>query len=199
IILKRTPLLARMASSRSTKWRSMVARMATESCSQRRVLPSTSVNRKVTVPLGKSCIKTLGNRSSSTRLGDFAHDANTWHRSREPAGTVALLSGLGAGTRPLVQARSKETLMTTSGFGTTDRRMAIGGVLAVAAGLALPLRQSRTVFQRGMAGGGLARFDQGEANFSLFVSRLIFSDDTEVVVGSVIWVDEAAGLTLRST
>lgn len=89
--------------------------------------------------------------------------------------------------------------MTSSGFAVTDRRMAIGGGLALAAGLALPLRQSRTVTQRGMVGGGLARLEQGEANFSLFVSRLIFSDDTEVVVGSVIWVDGAAGMTLRST
>ena len=46
--------------------------------------------------------------------------------------------------------------MTTSGFGVTDRRMAIGGGLALAAGLALPLRQSRTVIQRGMVGGGLS-------------------------------------------
>ena len=89
--------------------------------------------------------------------------------------------------------------MTTSGFGVTDRRMAIGGGLALAAGLALPLRQTRNVIQRGMVGGGLVQLEQGEANFSFFVSRLIFSDDTEVVVGSVIWVDGAAGVTLRST
>ena len=90
--------------------------------------------------------------------------------------------------------------MMTSGFGMTDRRMAIGGALAMAAGLALPLRQSRTVTQRGMVGGGLVRFEQGEASFSLFVSRLIFSEDaTEVVVGSIIWVDKAAKMTLRST
>jgi hypothetical protein len=51
-----------------------------------------------------------------------------------------------------------------------------------------------------MVGGGLVRFEQGEASFSLFVSRLIFSgDDPEVVVGSVIWVDAMMGLTLRST
>jgi hypothetical protein len=89
--------------------------------------------------------------------------------------------------------------MTTSEFGMTDRRMAIGGALALAAGLAVPRRQSRTVTQRGMVGGGLVRFEQGEANFSLFVSRLIFSDESEVVVGSVIWVDGAAGVSLRST
>ena len=88
----------------------------------------------------------------------------------------------------------------TSGFGMTDRRMAIGGALAMAAGLAVPLRQSRTVTQRGMVGGGLVRFEQGEASFSLSVSRLIFSEDaTEVVVGSIIWVDKEATMTLRST
>jgi hypothetical protein len=90
--------------------------------------------------------------------------------------------------------------MTTSGFGVTDRRMAIGGALALGAGLALPRRQSRTVTQRGMVGGGLVQSEQGQANFSLFVSRLIFSaDESEVVAGSVLWVDGAAGLTLRST
>ena len=90
--------------------------------------------------------------------------------------------------------------MMASGLGLIDRRMAIGGALAGAAGLALPHRQSRIVTQRGMVGGGLVRFEQGEANFSLFVSRLIFSgDDPEVVVGSVIWVDDTVGLTLRST
>ncbi len=90
--------------------------------------------------------------------------------------------------------------MTASGLGVTDRRMAIGGALALAAGLALPRRQSRTVTQRGMVGGGLVQSEQGEANFSLFVSRLIFSaDEFEVVAGSVLWVDGAAGLTLRST
>jgi hypothetical protein len=51
-----------------------------------------------------------------------------------------------------------------------------------------------------MVGGGLARFEQGEASFSLFVSRLIFTEDNpEVVVGSIIWVDKAAKLRLRST
>src|SRR5215217_6005366 len=89
--------------------------------------------------------------------------------------------------------------MMTSGIGVTDRRMVIGGVLAMAAGLALPLRQSRTVTQRGMVGGGLVRFEQGEASFSLFVSRLIFSDDPEVIVGSIIWVDGVVGITLKST
>ena len=87
-----------------------------------------------------------------------------------------------------------------SGLGLVDRRMAIGGALVGAVGLALPNRQSRILTQRGMVGGGLVQFEQGEANFSLSVSRLIFSgDDAEVVVGSVIWVDVAEGRTLRST
>ena len=90
--------------------------------------------------------------------------------------------------------------MSTSGLGAIDRRMAIGGALAgAAAGLALPRRQGRPVIQRGMVGGGLVRFEQGEANFSLFVSRLIFPDDPEVIVGSVLWVDGVVGLTLKST
>ena len=80
--------------------------------------------------------------------------------------------------------------MTTSGLGVIDRRMAIGGALAGAAGLALPHRQSRTVIQRGMVGGGLVQFEQGEANFSVFASRLIFAEDEVVVLGSVLWVDE---------
>src|ERR687894_2302270 len=90
--------------------------------------------------------------------------------------------------------------MTESGLAAIDRRMAIGGTLVGVAGFALPRRQSRTVTQRGMTGGGLVQFEQGEASFSLFVSRLIFSaDDAEVVVGSIIWVDTEANLTLRST
>ena len=84
--------------------------------------------------------------------------------------------------------------------GLIDRRMAIGGALVGMAGLAVPSRQSRIVNQRGMVGGGLARFEPGEASFSFFVSRLIFpGNDPEVVVGSIIWVDKGAKLTLRST
>ena len=90
--------------------------------------------------------------------------------------------------------------MMGSGLESTNRRMAIGGALAGAVALAVPNRQSRIVTQRGMVGGGLVEFDQGQASFSLFVSRMIFpGDDAEVVVGSVIWVDDADQLTLRST
>ena len=81
-----------------------------------------------------------------------------------------------------------------------DRRMAIGGALAGAAGLALPLRQARPVTQRGIVGGGLAEFAYSEANFSFIAMRMEFpGDEPDVVVGSVIWVDDAAGVTLRST
>ena len=90
--------------------------------------------------------------------------------------------------------------MTVSGRAAMDRRMVIGGTLAGVAGFALPHRQSRTVTQRGMVGGGLVRFEQGEASFSLFVSRLKFSgDEPEVVAGSIIWVDKEANLTLTSS
>ena len=77
--------------------------------------------------------------------------------------------------------------------------MAIGGALAGAAGLALPRRQIRTVIQRGMVGGGLVQLEQGEANFSVFASRMIFAEDEVVVLGSVLWVDDSHELTLRST
>jgi hypothetical protein len=77
--------------------------------------------------------------------------------------------------------------------------MAIGGALAGAAGLAVPNRQSRIVTQRGMVGGGVVQYEQGEANFSVFASRMIFAEDQVVVLGSVLWTDETHELTLRST
>lgn len=90
--------------------------------------------------------------------------------------------------------------MTKSGLTAIDRRMVIGGALAGAAGLALPHRQSRPVSQRGVVGGGLAQIEQGEANFSLFASRMTVAEGIpEVFVGSIFWVDDRDGLTLRST
>ncbi|MDF3040395.1 MAG: hypothetical protein K0Q71_3101 [Thermomicrobiales bacterium] len=47
-----------------------------------------------------------------------------------------------------------------------DRRMAIGGVLAGPAGLALPRRQVRTVLQRGMIGGGVVQLEPGGSHSS---------------------------------
>jgi hypothetical protein len=50
-----------------------------------------------------------------------------------------------------------------------------------------------------MVGGGLARFDHGEASFSVFASRLIFEDDNlEVVAGSVNWTDISSEVTMTS-
>jgi hypothetical protein len=92
--------------------------------------------------------------------------------------------------------------MATSEVGTLDRRMAIGGAFVGAAGLALPPLQSRTVKQRGMVGGGLVQFEEHEAHFSLFASRLTFArkrKEKEAVVGTVLWVDALAGLTMTST
>src|SRR5687768_59130 len=180
----------------------MAARIAAESCSQRRVLPSTSVNRKVTVPLGKSRIETgllprdhFMPARRGPLLAMLTRGAARVSGRRRPAVSFEP----GAEARQRAQAGSKETRMTTSRLGVIDRRMAIGGALAGAAGLALPRRQSRSVLQRGMVGGGLVRFEQGEANFSVFASRLIFAEDEVVVLGSVLWVDETVGLALRST
>jgi hypothetical protein len=51
-----------------------------------------------------------------------------------------------------------------------------------------------------MTGGGLANFELSDASFSLAVTRLTFEDENrELVVGSVLWVDPTAGLTLAST
>lgn len=89
--------------------------------------------------------------------------------------------------------------MAISGLGTMNRRMAIGGAMAGAVGLAMPNRQ-KGVIQRGIVGGGLVPFEESEANFSFFASRLIFAEeDREVIVGSVVWVDAPIGLTMTST
>jgi hypothetical protein len=79
--------------------------------------------------------------------------------------------------------------------------LAIGGALAGATGLALPKWQTRgrAISQRGIVGGGLAQFESGEANFSLFASRLIVDgEEPGGVLGRVRWVDATAGLTLTS-
>jgi hypothetical protein len=88
--------------------------------------------------------------------------------------------------------------MSISGLRPMDRRMAIGGALAGAAGLALPNRQ-RVVFQRGVVGGGLVQWEEGKADVSLFASELTFDPENILVLGSVLWFDEVAGLMLTST
>jgi hypothetical protein len=51
-----------------------------------------------------------------------------------------------------------------------------------------------------MTGGGLADFELSDASFSLTVTRMTFEDENrELVVGSIIWVDATAGVTLTST
>lgn len=90
---------------------------------------------------------------------------------------------------------SKPTLRTI------DRRITLGALAATAAGLALPrVASARAIKVRGMTGGGLANFELSDASFSLAVTRLTFEDENrELVVGSVLWVDPTAGLTLAST
>ncbi len=91
--------------------------------------------------------------------------------------------------------------MSKSKLGTIDRRVTLGALAAAAAGLALPLAASaRAIKVRGMTGGGLANFELSDASFSLAVTRLTFEDENrELVIGSVLWVDTTAGLTLAST
>ena len=92
--------------------------------------------------------------------------------------------------------------MARSLKGTIDRRAAVAGALAGATALALPHRASggRVVFQRGMVGGGLVELAESEAHFSLIASQLTFApENVDVVVGSLLWVDAAAGLTMTST
>ena len=86
-----------------------------------------------------------------------------------------------------------------------NRRLAIGGGVAAAAGLAWPRPQilRRAVTQRGIFGGGVVEAESGPAQFSLFASSLVFDDgeseSERIFTGRVFWVDETAGLTLEST
>src|SRR5579862_9882458 len=54
MVLKTTPLLLSTACRRRASWRARAARIASGCSSQSRVLPSMSVKRKVTVPVGQS-------------------------------------------------------------------------------------------------------------------------------------------------
>jgi hypothetical protein len=89
--------------------------------------------------------------------------------------------------------------MESTRTGTMNRRLAIGG-LAGAVGLAWPgAQRGRTIIQRGVAGGGVVKFEQGEASFSLGASRVIIDgEEPGVVLGGVRWVDAGAGLNLSS-
>jgi hypothetical protein len=90
--------------------------------------------------------------------------------------------------------------MRTFVEGSVNRRYAIGGMAAAAAGLALPSRfQGRAITQRGMAGGGLVRLESGDAAFSVLASRVLIEGQDDVIVGSIKWVDESAGFDFAST
>ncbi len=82
-----------------------------------------------------------------------------------------------------------------------NRRLALGAATIGAAGLGLPRQvQVRAIIQRGVFGGGLATFETGEAQFSLFASKFTFNDDgPDVVIGSVVWLDGASGRKFVST
>ncbi len=82
------------------------------------------------------------------------------------------------------------------------RRQAVLGAAAVAALGRIGQTAAAVRSSRGMAGGGLIALPDGLAHFSLFASRTISDDGTEVVVGQVRWFDPGAvdgGLTLEST
>ncbi|HEU0116907.1 MAG TPA: post-COAP-1 domain-containing protein [Thermomicrobiales bacterium] len=87
---------------------------------------------------------------------------------------------------------------STTGVG-FSRRAGVAAALAAVA-LARPFGAAAAfISQRGMVGGGLVKFEGGDANFSLLASKLTFPDDREVVVGSLLWVATGSGLTLAST
>lgn len=81
------------------------------------------------------------------------------------------------------------------------RRFALGAVAAGAVGIAMPRQvQVRAIIQRGVFGGGLAGFENGEAQFSLFASKFTFDDQgPDIVIGSVVWIDGSSGQTFVST
>ena len=98
--------------------------------------------------------------------------------------------------------RGQEAGLALLGVRAMDRRAAVAGVLAGVAALALPhrARAGRTIVQRGIVGGGFVQFGRSKAQFSLFASRVIFAEENrEEIVGSVLWVDSPAGLTMSST
>jgi hypothetical protein len=95
--------------------------------------------------------------------------------------------------------------MARDGIGAIDRRLAIGGGLAVAASLpfARAQRISRVIIQRGAAGGGLVQFADGEARFSLAASRMTTTEEgvesEPVFLGHLVWRDDTVGYTLETS
>jgi hypothetical protein len=96
--------------------------------------------------------------------------------------------------------------MATNINRTFNRRLAVGATLAMAATLAADIETlgvesvGRAIIQRGIVGGGRAKFELSEANFSVFASRLILPDgQPEIVVGSIHWADAPSAFTFVST
>lgn len=89
-------------------------------------------------------------------------------------------------------------------IGVVDRRLAVGGGLAAAAGLAWPRFQARgrVITQRGVAGGGLVQFAEGQAEFALFASRVTTTEgDAEsepIFLGRLRWDDGSVGVAMES-
>ena len=69
---------------------------------------------------------------------------------------------------------------------------------------ALPKAQGsvRTIRQRGMSGGGLVQLDGDEAprlaNFGLFASAVQLPDGTNLVLGTIQWIEAGTDLELQS-
>lgn len=84
------------------------------------------------------------------------------------------------------------------------RRVLAAGLAALAVGVTRTRPAgARAMFIRGMAGGGLARLDEGEeprlANLSLFASSQQFPDGNTKVVGRIQWIEAGTELRLEST
>jgi hypothetical protein len=82
-----------------------------------------------------------------------------------------------------------------------SRRVALAALASSAATLPhVAGAQALPITLRGMVGGGLARFETSDAQFSIFATRLTFNEeDADVVLGSILWIDDTAGLSLAST
>jgi hypothetical protein len=84
------------------------------------------------------------------------------------------------------------------------RRSLLAAGLATAA-LAIPGGQrarAKTLFQRGMSGGGLAQLESGAeprlANFGLFASALQLADGETLVLGRIVWIEAGTDLRLEA-
>ena len=82
------------------------------------------------------------------------------------------------------------------------RRAVAAGLAALAVGVARPQRSdARAIFQRGMAGGGLARLEGDEprlANLSLLASAMQLPEGTTIFLGRIQWIESGTDLLLES-